>query len=643
MIFLERWFSQSTALQDYQRHDYVLLWLILFIGALARFWGLGNVGLHGDEETMAMSAMAIVNTGQPNLPSGMYYSRALLNIYLMSGSVSIFGESEWSLRLPSAIVGSLTGVAAFFMGRRFLSPQINLAFVATITLLPGMIMVSQTARMYVFFVPCMIWFGACLFRWERNQRVTSLMFALLVWFICLHFQRLAIFAVPLFLFPGLSRQSYTQLIQGLVASVIGWLIFKYYGAWIIAKYPKYSEQTPVVMEEAVPPTVFDVLLTGNVWLVVISFITVIVLAGVSLKIVARRVDTGQLVPVLLIGLALLAMVVLHYHIGSILLLLGLVFWLRAPDLPRSWLIVSLVLAAVISIIHLGVLYDTGFYPGRKLIGALVGIPSVWPILRFLTYSPFAGAIFCGAFLFILRRFSIGRAMPIHILFFVMAVWAPLLMVGFFESYIPPRYALGQLGFFLLCTFAGVAFVARETGWISAGSRLSQPMVLVLVLFTVALVNPLVLAKTVNQGYEMHPDHKGAAEFIQSLDLKADTILIAEDMLQQTYYLGRVDYWLSERENAIQFSIVRDGRIVDQYTGTPVIGTGDELLTVFDSAQQRDVYILGSGENFVEGKRNFRGNGISQVLESQRLDVVFVGRDEKTKVWKLLTSNPPLLK
>ena len=133
--------------------------------------------------------MAILEKGEPILPSGMFYARALLNIYMMSGSVWLFGESEWAFRLPSAIVGSLMGVAAFYMGKRFLAPRYNLAFVAAIVFLPSMIEISQTARMYVFFVTCIIWFAACLFRWERDQQIISLVLSMLVWMLALHFHQ----------------------------------------------------------------------------------------------------------------------------------------------------------------------------------------------------------------------------------------------------------------------------------------------------------------------------------------------------------------------------------------------------------------------------------------------------------------------
>src|SRR5262245_44445556 len=155
MTLISRWFEPTVPDHDYGHAHYLVLALLLVAGTWLRFWGLGNVGLHGDEETMAMPAMAILHSGHPVLPSGMIYPRAPLQLYLMAGSVWIFGESEWAFRFPSAVFGSIAGLACFFMGRRFLSPALNLAFVATMTFLPGLIEFSQTARMYVFLITCL--------------------------------------------------------------------------------------------------------------------------------------------------------------------------------------------------------------------------------------------------------------------------------------------------------------------------------------------------------------------------------------------------------------------------------------------------------------------------------------------------------
>jgi hypothetical protein len=631
---ISRWFAPWIPTQDYQRSDYVLLCLILVVGVVLRFWGLGNVGFFGDERHMAMPAMAILETGEPVLPSGMYYSRALLSIYLMSGSVWLFGDSEWAFRLPSAVVGSLTGLAAFFMGRRFLSPQFNLAFVATITLLPAMVEVSQIARMYVFLVTCLIWYAACLFRWERDQRISSLLLALIAWSLALHFQRLAIFAAPLFLFPGLSRHSWSLLVQGAAAFLAGVLIFQAYAAWMSAKWPEDWERASPPVED-VPTAALEVLASGSQWLMVASVLVIVAMLAVLLFRVARKMDWPSTLPVLAVGLGLLSLALLHYHIGGILLGLGAVFWLREPRLPRSWLLAALALATVITVVHVAILHTTGLYPGRQLIGALIGMPSVWPILRFLEYSPVAGVIYMMALAFALARFARGQPLPVHFLFFAIGVWIPLLIIGYFAWHIPPRYAQGQLAYFLLCTFAGLAYLARERGWIAVDGRSSAPMVVVLVLAVVALVNPVALARVVNPGYDLRPDHKGAAEYIEAVDPARNAILIAEDVVHQTYYLGRVDYWLREIDDVYRFSIHRDDRLVDFYTATDVIGTGAELEEVLDASDHRDVYIIGSGENFrADGTRSMRGRGIAEILESDRLEVVYEGRDGKTKVWKL---------
>ena len=633
MTLMERWFVPGSPSADYRAADYVLLFLILATGVFLRFWGLGNVGLHGDEETMAMPAMAILETGDPYLPSGMYYARALLNIYMMSASAFIFGESAWAFRLPSAIVGSLTGVAAFFMGRRFLAPQFNLAFVATMTLLPSMIVVSQTARMYVFFVTCIIWFAACLFRWERDQRLSSLVLALLVWCLALHFHTLSMFAALLFLFPGLSRRSWPLLIQGAAALLVGGLLYKVYSTWISNKYPGESEKPPPLEEETGEASPLEFLASEHQWLLILGAIVVGALTMLLLLRVARRFGWPRVMPVLLVGAGLLAMVLLHYHVGGLLLLLGIVFWFRAPDLPRSWLFAAVALAAVMAVAHLAFLYSTGLYPGRKVIGAMIGLPSVWPILRFLVFSPFAGVVYALVLVFAFWRFSRGNALPSHFLYFVMAVWIPLLVIGIFLWWIPPRYAQGQLGFFLMCTFAGMAYVARELKWLSADARLSAVQGVALVLLSAAMINPVALARTVNPGYDMYPDHEGAARFIKGLELDPSAVLIAEDVLQQTYYLGQVDYWLREIDNAHGYAVVQDGRLVDQYTATPVLGTGEALLRVLEQNPDRDVYIIGTGENFTDGRQIFRGRGIAEVLESDRLEVVYEGRDGKTRVWR----------
>src|SRR5690349_12067416 len=103
-----------------------ILALIVLAGAVVRFWGLGSVGLHGDEKTMALPVMSLVNEGLPLMPSGMFYPRAVGQLYLMAASIMAFGQSEWAMRLPSALCGVLLIVLTWNVGKRFLTPVWNL-------------------------------------------------------------------------------------------------------------------------------------------------------------------------------------------------------------------------------------------------------------------------------------------------------------------------------------------------------------------------------------------------------------------------------------------------------------------------------------------------------------------------------------
>ena len=77
---------------------------------------------------------------------------------------------------------------------------------------------------------------------------------------------------------------------------------------------------------------------------------------------------------------------------------------------------------------------------------------------------------------------------------------------------------------------------------------------------VLVVNPVQVAKAVDSGYANHPDHKGAAEFVAHLHPGPHDIIIAEDVLQQTYYLGHVDYWLVNKQVAASYLHRVQGRL-----------------------------------------------------------------------------------
>jgi len=105
-----------------QRWEIPALLSVLLVAAFVRFWGVGSFSLHKpDEDTTALPAVHILVDGTPRFPSGMFYARAIVQSYLIAGSVKAFGQTEWALRLPSVLAGILVVLLAYFLGRRFRS------------------------------------------------------------------------------------------------------------------------------------------------------------------------------------------------------------------------------------------------------------------------------------------------------------------------------------------------------------------------------------------------------------------------------------------------------------------------------------------------------------------------------------------
>ncbi|MDH5532854.1 MAG: hypothetical protein OEX81_00305 [Candidatus Pacebacteria bacterium] len=136
--------------------------LIVIVAAFIRFTGLGQipVSLYWDEAAMLVDAKTVAATGQDMHGNPWYqlmypsYGDYKLPIYiwLASFSVKLFGLSEWSLRLPSAIAGIGTvitsGLIARFLfknSKRTDPKLIQLMTMAVVTFSPWSIMFSRTA------------------------------------------------------------------------------------------------------------------------------------------------------------------------------------------------------------------------------------------------------------------------------------------------------------------------------------------------------------------------------------------------------------------------------------------------------------------------------------------------------------------
>ena len=624
------------------RTSWFLLCIVL-AGAVVRFWGLGAVGLHGDEKTMALPVMSLVNQGLPLMPSGMFYPRAVGQLYLMAASIMAFGQSEWAMRLPSALCGVLLIVLTWHAGKRFLTPMWNLALTAAVAFLPAFIDDAQTARMYVFLVTCVAGFMALVFAWERTGRVGYLVAAVVTGLVGLQFHTLMIFTAFLVFLPGLARGDIRQLRAGAVAFLAIVVSFEVIDHLISMAYPQSVEADTVPDPVGNGPHAALVPHVEHLWLL----LGAVPALGFSFWVAARR----SAMATALFAAALVAEVGLAWHLAVLLTAAALVLGGRAGGLSWPRILSFFGVSAAIGTCQLVYLVSHAAGSLKQIAGVMLGWPSVWPFISIAGYSAVAmlavtGSLACGLWLLARRK-----PLPDHLLLVVLGLWVPLLMIGCIRWNIPTRYAAAQVMPMLVSAFAAMQWAAgwlaqRVPAQVGALTAAGVPRAWVpaaALLAVVLVVNPVQVADAVDSGYASHPDHKGAAEFIARLHPGPHDILVAEDVLQQTYYLGHVDYWLLNRQVAAAYMHKVNGRWLDFYTNTPLIGTGSELEQLVEKPDRGAIYVIGSGENQGDGRGLMRGLGIAQTLRSPAFRSVYVGRDGLTRVWKVDAPPPSVAK
>jgi uncharacterized membrane protein len=631
------------------RRTATLLVLVVLAGAALRFWGLGSVGLHGDEKTMSLPTMHLVEHGTPLMPSGMFYPRAVGQLYLMAASVKAFGKSEWAMRVPSAVCGVLLIVLAWKAGRRFLTPAWNLALAAAVAFLPAFIEDAQTARMYVFLATSVAGFIGLVFEWERTDRTGYLIAAVAVMLIGLQFHTLAVFAAFLVFIPGLLQGDLRKLGAGALAFAAIVAGFFAINAWISSEYPQSvgAEDGAVLNgpHAALIPNL------AHLWLAVAA-LPALAFAGFVIRWRATFTWMAALAAALLAS-GIVAELALSCHLAGLLIIAGLVLARREDRLSAVRIVLLISASVAIAATQAAYMYGHAAGSPRQIAGAMLGWPSVWPFLSMAEFSPAAGVLVAAGLAAGLWRVAHRERVPDHLLFVVLGVWIPLLMIGLMRWDIPPRYAQGQVIPLLVGAFATAQWAAQwllarrqlaiarssveRTDHVGSGGRVSPWGTVVAAVACVLVFNPVQLARAVDSGYANHPDHKGAAEFVASLHPGPRDIIVAEDVLQQTYYLGHVDYWLVNKVVAAQFMHQVNGRWLDFYTNTPLAGTGQQLQQLVDRADRGAIYVIGSGENQEDGRKLMRAFGIAQTLQSPRFHVIYRGRDGLTQVWKV---DPP---
>ena len=329
----------------------------------------------------------------------------------------------------------------------------------------------------------------------------------------------------------------------------------------------------------------------------------------------------QFVATTLFLACLVAQLAVYYHVAALLGLAGSVVAFRyrgsAPIERRYGRFV--LGSAAIALVHVGLITA---WPGSmiKLVGAIVGQPSVWPYVRVMDFSVVAGALARA-------RYGVG---PVGSR--VSQARARLLAAGAarrVDSGVLPRVLHVGHPVALHSRIADPDVVVRirvraalHRSLVGHGcvyGAASRPIQHAAVLAVVVIAaNPAATVASMTSDGSQYPDHRGAARFMRTQHITPDDIVLAEDVLQQTYYLGRVDYWLIGRKHAWRYLQQVDGRIQDFYTATAVIDTGEQFRELLDANPQRRIFVIGSGENIARRSSRDARQGDQRAAEVRPL-------------------------
>jgi 4-amino-4-deoxy-L-arabinose transferase-like glycosyltransferase len=112
--------------------------ILLLLCAVLFFYGLGSVGLTDrDEGSNAEAAREMLQSGDwvtPTLNGAPRFAKPAFIYWLISGFYRVFGVSEFTARLPSAVFGTGLILMQYFFAKRFLGSVIGFRAAAMLLL-----------------------------------------------------------------------------------------------------------------------------------------------------------------------------------------------------------------------------------------------------------------------------------------------------------------------------------------------------------------------------------------------------------------------------------------------------------------------------------------------------------------------------
>ena len=646
--------------------------VIVAVGAFLRLTHLGALGFRWDEDLSGLAVRAILEKGVPELPSGMIYLRGGVFSHLMAASASLFGFSEFALRLPAALFGIALIPVAYFFSAALFGRVVGLVTAALLAISFWDIDLARYARFYSAFSVLYVLTLFAIWRFRVQTTSTAggvVCVALAILTLSLH--DLAYSLALAFFYPLVLRgpQAWLRPREWLWPVASSATLAAFYVGW--REYVQSSRALPALAESASAGAAVggevdqlersfialpNMPVLAGVFESMPLFVPVLALAAVACALlVTRRLGSPLRERVLL---ALVAVCAAMQLFNLALLAAFLLAFLKRTGLPalRSAEVLVAgaligtafaiwVAAALFAQVDLGPLQPLTL---RTVVRELLDFPYFYIFWGFPNEWPLAAAVASLGALVAFHRAAHRSDAAAG--FALLALSGPIVGNALFSSPFEIfRYnAAFNTLFFVFVALAFVHWRELVPAWRPALPRpfVSRTTVtlgttLLVLLVTAYDLNPLrgwlamerqysndgALYRTF--GVTAYSDFKTTAEFV-ARNASPHDLIVTPDSREYYNYLGRVDYWLRSGRYADQ-SYKSDGALRDLYVGTPLVETLPELKAAL-ALPNRTKWVLASASALKDPVTPVAPE-IKEFLRNAEQRVVYVGLDRDRKVYR----------
>ena len=589
-------------------------WLVIAIiltSVLFRAVDLGSTGLWGDEETTSLPSLSLAQGEGNVVPSGMEYRRALLHTYTVALSARAFDvDRDYSYRIPSVVIGIATVLLMFVGTRHFFGPAIAIIVTALVALSEWHILLSRTARMYgpVLFFTMAFVFSAMA--WLQNGKLKHLAVAMSSFLIAGSLHLLAIVALPVLVLPALfGKQDHRKLLQGAgLATALGAYAILYDALYVSVPYASFvrSEMRQVMSEAETGNTgpLYDALSGLPLqWpllvLVAIGLALAVWLVRTTRPLIHPADNLMRYLATVAIGSSLALSSVFGHAYGVLLSTIMLLLIASPIDYNR---LAHLWKPAVAAFLFLTAWFvyrviDAGFTEGIK---ASLRYPFPYLLYQATEYP--------GVILFFLIGVAdsvFGPPQRHHKLITVLslAFLIPVYALGVIMEWAPDRYLLPVYPLVLIVASSGLLACCTWLAHRLPVKGLRCPALLGLLLVASGLLGAHGLPQAITHsptsygskttGMDVYPDHRAPGCYVRA-HLQPSDIVVAEDALQQHWYVGRVDYWLRNPAGHTFYSYLdENGHQRDIYVSSQI--TTDDVIEGLTTNFTTRIWVITSGE------------------------------------------------